>query len=478
MTCLHHQPFFERPDLWRVAVTLASILLLWLTPGVALAQATSAAIIEAGAKTRGGLVAGMRVIHVTSLADDGAGSLRAALAGRGPRVIVFDVAGVINLESDLRVSSPQVTVAGQTAPAPGVFVRGAKLLIATHDVVVQHLSVFPVATSSLAVKGSIDAISVASCSACQRQVSDVRLENITAGWSTDEIIGLWGDGLSRITIRSSILAEALDQAGHHKVHHSMGLLIGAKVEGVAVVGNLFANNKWRNPVVGAGATAYIANNFVYNPGKAALHLYGDRSARITRASFIGNVVKRGPSTESREMAAVRLPTVYKQPSRGALVFAQDNHCCSGRADAGNSESGGATSLVDTLPVISNSWKLLAADHVLSWVFDHAGSRPRQRGAFDTRVLTHVAEGTGRIINNATEVGGYPNVTERSRRALVPADPFAPAGSGLRARTRLEGWLCLRHLEVGGPQTPECPDDKATLRAALGNAQRAKFMDGR
>jgi len=472
MICRHLKAFLERPDVRRAAATFVSITWLSLAPGVAPVHATG--VVEAGAKTRGGLVAGTRIIHVTSLASDGAGSLRAAIARQGPRVIVFDVAGVIELDTDLRISSAQVTVAGQSAPAPGIFLRGAKLLVAAHDVVVQHISAFPVSTSSLGAKGSVDAIGVATCSTCERQVSDVRLENITAGWSTDEIIGLWGDGLSRITIRNSILAEALDRAGHRKVHHSMGLLIGGKVEAVEVVGNLFASNKWRNPVVGAGASAYIANNFVHNPGKAALHVYGDRSDQLTRASFIGNVVKRGPSTEPREMVAVRLPNAFKQPSRGASVFAKDNHCCSGTADAGTSMSGSTSSLADTPPVVSGSWKVLAADLVWSWVSHHAGSRPRERSAFDTRVVSYVAAGGGRIIDSAAEVGGYPNITDRSARALVPPDPLAPAGLGLRAGTRLEAWLCLRHLEIGGPRTPECPDDEATLRSALPNARRAEF----
>jgi hypothetical protein len=90
---------------------------------------------------------------------------------------------------------------------------------------------FPVSIVSLRLKGGTDTISIANCSAWERQVSDLRHENITTGWATDEIIGLCGDGLSRITIRSSLLAEALDGAQHRKVRHSVGLPFG----GVEVV---------------------------------------------------------------------------------------------------------------------------------------------------------------------------------------------------------------------------------------------------
>jgi hypothetical protein len=70
-----------------------------------------------GTETRGGLDG--RVIRVTSLADDGPGSLRAAVREEGPRVIVFEVAGTIPLEKKLVIGKPEVTIAGQTAPRPG-----------------------------------------------------------------------------------------------------------------------------------------------------------------------------------------------------------------------------------------------------------------------------------------------------------------------------------------------------------------------
>lgn len=69
---------------------------------------------------RGGVV-----LRVTNLEADGAGSLRAALTAEGPRVVVFEVSGTIALTENLRIESPFVTVAGQTAPSPGVTIAGA-----------------------------------------------------------------------------------------------------------------------------------------------------------------------------------------------------------------------------------------------------------------------------------------------------------------------------------------------------------------
>lgn len=75
-----------------------------------------------GAHARGG--AGGQTIEVTSLADSGPGSLRAALEARGPRIVEFRVSGTINLQRRLEVRDPFVTVAGETAPGEGITLRG------------------------------------------------------------------------------------------------------------------------------------------------------------------------------------------------------------------------------------------------------------------------------------------------------------------------------------------------------------------
>jgi len=68
---------------------------------------------------------GGKVIEVTSLADDGPGTLRAALNELSPRIIIFRVSGIIELKSELQIIQPFVTIAGQTAPGGGVCIKGA-----------------------------------------------------------------------------------------------------------------------------------------------------------------------------------------------------------------------------------------------------------------------------------------------------------------------------------------------------------------
>ncbi|MDP2620805.1 MAG: hypothetical protein Q8P46_11630 [Hyphomicrobiales bacterium] len=414
----------------------------------------------AGTMTRGGLVNGTKIIHVTSLADHGEGTLRAALAGSSPRIIVFDVGGTIELESYLRIGHPFVTVAGQTAPSPGILLRGDKLRIATHDVVVQHISVRPGRQDP--VPDNADGISIGPCTDCRYETRDIRLENISVSWAIDENIGLWGETVFGITIRNSIIAEALDRAGHEKGGHSMGILIGQDVKSVEVVGNLFVSNNFRNPVMGARTSTFVANNYVYNPGGSAIHIY--KGAGGTRATIIGNVVKRGPNSR-REMTALQWQGDFAKNYQGALVFENDNHCCSGSTRDDAVPYPKTAQLATAPPVESRTWTVMPASEVWNWVDRHAGSRPAERQPIDSRIVAFVRYAVGAIIDDPAQVGGYLGVSVTAQApAVIPDKPFAIAGT--TEKTRIEAWLCLRHLQVGGGQTPECSESAAELEEAL------------
>src|SRR3954452_672682 len=114
-------------------LSLAAIVLPPVIHGGLSTAAESAARLPAlpafpGAEGGGAFTPGGRggtVYEVTSLADDGPGTLRAACAAEGPRTVAFRVAGIITLKSPLKINHPFITVAGQSAPGDGVCVRGA-----------------------------------------------------------------------------------------------------------------------------------------------------------------------------------------------------------------------------------------------------------------------------------------------------------------------------------------------------------------
>src|SRR5690554_3825332 len=81
---------------------------------------------------------GGKVITVTNLNDSGPGSFREACEQGGARIVVFNVSGIIKLESPLIVRAPYITIAGQTAPGDGICIAGESFWINTHDVVIRH----------------------------------------------------------------------------------------------------------------------------------------------------------------------------------------------------------------------------------------------------------------------------------------------------------------------------------------------------
>ncbi len=144
-------------------------------------------------KTRGG--AGGRILRVTTLDDSGPGSLRAAIEADGARMVVFEMGGVIDMRGqELRIKNPFITIAGQTAPNPGITIIKAAMNIATHDVIIQHLMIRPGEFGRTKKSGGDqDGISTV------RGARDVIVDHCSLSWATDENLSISGprfDGAS------------------------------------------------------------------------------------------------------------------------------------------------------------------------------------------------------------------------------------------------------------------------------------------
>jgi pectate lyase len=285
------------------------------------AQPNSGALAFPGAQgwaahTPGGR--GGRILRVTTLAGSGPGSFAEAIAATGPRIIVFEVGGVIDLGmKELKITEPYLTIAGQTAPQPGItFIKGG-LTIATHDVVIRHIRVRPGDGLKPKRSGDIDAITTV------RGARDIIVDHCSLSWATDENLSAsstrfhgesekeWMENASRrITYSNNIIAEGLAHSTHPKGEHSKGSLIHDHVNDVLIVGNLYAHNYERSPLFKGGARGQVLNNLIYDPGQRAIHynLIAEEwlGRPYSRGQLVarGNVMRAGISTEPLAMVMV------------------------------------------------------------------------------------------------------------------------------------------------------------------------------
>lgn len=376
------------------------------------------------------------VIRVTSLAASGPGTLREALSAQGPRTVIFEIGGVIRTPEPLLIAEPYITIAGQTAPSPGITLTGSSIVIATHDVLIQHLRVRAGDSPEGPDPGGRDSISIVGAADGGLAVHDVVIDHCSFSWAIDEGASTWNPGVHDISILRSVIAENLSHSLHPKGEHSKGLLIGDHSKRVAVIGNLFAHNRLRNPFFKGDVSAVVTNNLIYNPGAEALHLDDPDRSGPTLLTVAGNVLVPGPDTN----AAVPLvdALAFVQPTSEVCMLANDS---GGRFPYRALLAPGIFRRADDLAGCSARFApltLLSAEQARAAVVAGAGARPLDRDAIDARIFADVGKGTGRIIDSPAEVGGLPETTPVLRTLTLPADPDGDAdGDGY---TDLEEWL--------------------------------------
>ncbi len=372
-----------------------------------------------------------QLIRVTNLNSDGPGSLRAALSRKGPRTVVFEVGGVIDLSRQtLVVTEPFVTIAGQTAPSPGVTIIRAGIDIRTHDVIVRHLRVRPGSAGMGRGSGwGEDAISTVSA-------FNVIVDHCSLTWATDEnlsasgprftgdTVDQWRAGTShRITFSHNIIGEGLADSSHPKFEHSKGSLIHDNVTELLIYGNLYAHNFERNPHFKGGVHGLIVNNLIYDPGQRAVHYnlqsleWGNETPLNGQMTAVGNVLRAGPST-LEPLPFLMLGGDGDLDFHGADNIAVDR-LGAPMPDFGRYTTSRARLVEHDAPLDwHDSVVAIEAADVQAWVLANAGARPWDRDHHDVRLLANVAEGRGQIIDNEAEVGGYPDY-EPSHRPFNP-----------------------------------------------------------
>ncbi|MDR7331127.1 hypothetical protein [Roseateles asaccharophilus] len=448
----------------RIALPLAAVLLTaCAAPPAPLPRAFPGAEGE-GAISLGGR--GGRAIYVTTLADAGPGSLRAAVEATGPRTVVFAVSGTIALKTPLRITHGRITIAGQTAPGDGITLRDQPLVVEADDVVVRFIR----SRLGDAANADDDAMSVGSG---QRII----LDHVSTSWSSDESLSvsvarpdLGRPAYQHVTVQWSLIGESLNcNAAKKGACHGFGsLLRGAHGTRLSMHHNLWTHHQDRMPRPGnyltpdkdkLGGFYDLRANVFYNWATERSGYNLDRNGELASYNFVGNVYLRGPS------------------SKGAFAFEESNP--GSRAFfAGNSMDGQLPadpwSLVRAhkqhLPGgLPEGYKLAAAlpfapvtvdapDKTLERVLAGVGAS-LVRDAVDQRLVDDVRQRRGKLINSQTEVGGWPVLSSK------PAPPDSD-GDGMP-----DAWEAAQGLN------PRDAADAARVDPATGYTQLERYLNG-
>ncbi|WP_116808824.1 pectate lyase family protein [Steroidobacter cummioxidans] len=413
---------------WSLRFKLGSLLLL-LTAATSLAAADNLLAFPgaqgAAAQTPGGR--GGRIIRVTTLDASGPGSLLEALETKGPRIVVFEVGGVIDMQKhEIKIKEPFLTIAGQTAPSPGITLIRTGIDVLTHDVILQHIRVRTGSAGAEPRKGwEPDAFSTIGA-------YNVIVDHCSLTWAVDENLSAsgprftgktvadWRKGTSHsITFSNNIIAEGLRHSTHAKGEHSKGSLIHDNATDILIINNLYAHNHERNPLFKGGVHGMVINNLIYNPGPRAVHYnliaeeWRGQPYQNGRLALIGNVLRGGPSTPPN------LPLFMLGGSGDLEYYEADNIAVDWTGQdlpkLGRYTNSSAKLIPMAKPALPFGVQPIAAAEVQDAVILDAGARPWDRDPIDARIVADTIEGRGEIIDSEDDVGGYPAYKETRQK---------------------------------------------------------------
>ncbi|MBN1183039.1 MAG: T9SS type A sorting domain-containing protein [Bacteroidales bacterium] len=399
-----------------------------------------------GRYTTGGR--GGAVIYVTNLNDAGAGSLRAAIQASGARTVVFAVSGTIEIQSDLKISNDNITIAGQTAPGDGICIKAAPVVITSLNKTTYSSPTFQISANNVIIRyirfrpgdeinntagAEKDSIKFENDGIFSRNRSNIIIDHCSVSWGNDEVLSSYDNTNS--TIQWCIISESLYASYHPKGNHGYGGIWGGK--GATFHHNLLAHHSSRNPRFCGSRYSNLPdqeniehrNNVIYNWGGNTA--YGAEGGSY---NIVNNYYKNGPysSNDDRIIAPNADNGDNSQPAGVWGKFYIDSNFVWGypSTTADNWTTGvqevtaaqkleiKSDNVLFEIPALTNHTAVEAFEYVLAY----AGAILPKRDTVDARIIQEAKDGTytygyfGRI-DSPTDVGGWPTLTS----ATAPVD---------------------------------------------------------
>ncbi|MRX46190.1 T9SS type A sorting domain-containing protein [Pedobacter puniceum] len=354
-----------------------------------------------GRYARGGR--GGKVVYVTNLNDSGPGSLREAITNDiGPRTIVFNVGGVIQLLSRLTLSSPYVTIAGQTAPGKGICLRKSPFGFGANDAIIRNMRL------RLGSGPTADGMGLTGDHSI--------MDHCSISWTIDEAFS--SRNAKNITLQRTLISEALNIAGHQNypigTEHGYAATIGGNKG--SFHHNLLAHCYGRNWSLGGGLdnNGYLAgkldirNNVVYNWGSRAT------DGGANQVNFVNNYYKPGAGTT----LFYALTAQYENIGLGTQQYYFNGNVMPGRFDEATQVNGrravytnGATKTYEPFldqPFFTAPVTTQTAFHAYKMVLSDVGANQPVFDLHDTRMVTETLNGTYSVTGSISGKKGFPD----------------------------------------------------------------------
>ncbi|MUH36917.1 hypothetical protein D9O36_13770 [Zobellia amurskyensis] len=395
---------------------------------------------------------GGKIIYVTNLNDSGNGSLREAIDTSGPRIVIFRVGGYITLNSALVIRDSNITIAGQSAPGDGITLRVSgngdfPCMRSTADnVIIRGIRFRPGPGIDKSILG--DGLVLTGG-------NNIIIDHCSFSWATDELTDPYG--AKNVTYQNCIFSEALMYSSHiystdptnsqYKSPHSMGMLIGDHSNKVTIFNSVFAHNNQRNPLIGGntsvGGDFELVNNIYYNWGSFGTVILTGSNSRV---NLMNSLHIPGMNTNKKRLPILVGKTAKVYAKNNISEFKTNNsqaealtigHFSSPFNNQLQSEDLSKEPFDFPLSTFPFSTRENIMDNLLS-----------DAGAFamddvDKRIIQDVRNISGSMINDPSEVGGYPTLNNGDPYIDVDKDGMDDLweiDNGLDPTNKLDGNL--------------------------------------